>query len=57
MSEKWTAEITVEFVPLPPEKEEAYWAALRYFAGLMQKYMLEENAQKEKENETQVTNK
>jgi len=39
---KWTSEITVEFVPLPKEKEEAYWAALQYFAGLMQRYMQEE---------------
>lgn len=39
---KWTSEITVEFVPLPKDKEEAYWAALQYFAGLMQRYMQEE---------------
>jgi hypothetical protein len=38
----WTAEITVEFVPLPPEKEAAYWAAMKYFADLMYGYMLEE---------------
>jgi len=38
----WTAEITVEFVPLPPEKAEAYWAAMKYFADLMYGYMLEE---------------
>lgn len=39
---KWTAEITVEFVSLPPEKEKTYWAALDYFAGKMSKYMIEE---------------
>ena len=57
MSKKWTSELTVEFVPLPPEKEEAYWAALRYFAEIMFADLLEESAQKEKENETQITNK
>ena len=31
----WTSEITVEFVPLPKEKEEAYWAAIHYFAELL----------------------
>jgi hypothetical protein len=32
---EWTAELTVAFVPLPPEKEEAYWAAIHYFAEVM----------------------
>lgn len=32
---KWITNLTVEFVPLPPEKEEAYWAAIRYFAQVM----------------------
>ncbi len=32
---EWTAELTVGFVPLPPEKEEAYWAAIQYFAEIM----------------------
>lgn len=32
---KWTTELTVNFVPLPPEKEEAYWAAIEYFAQVM----------------------
>jgi hypothetical protein len=32
---EWTTELTVGFVPLPPEKEEAYWAAIRYFAEIM----------------------
>lgn len=27
----WTAEFSVEFVSLPAEKEEAYWAAIKYF--------------------------
>ncbi len=35
MTIKWTTELTVGFVPLPPEKEEAYWAAIRYFAEVM----------------------
>lgn len=54
---KWTSKITVGFVPLPPEEEEAYWAAIRYFVEIMFADLLEENAQKEKENETQITNK
>lgn len=33
--QKWTTELTVNFVPLPPEKEEAYWAAIDYFAQVM----------------------
>lgn len=32
---KWTTELIVNFVPLPPEKEEAYWAAIQYFAEIM----------------------
>jgi hypothetical protein len=32
---EWTAELTVGFVPLPPEKQEAYWAAIHYFAEIM----------------------
>lgn len=32
---KWTTELSVEFVPLPPEKEEAYWATIRCFAEIM----------------------
>jgi len=32
---EWTTELSVGFVPLPPEKEEAYWAAIRYFAEVM----------------------
>lgn len=32
---EWTAELTVGFVSLPPEMEEAYWAALHYFAEVM----------------------
>jgi hypothetical protein len=31
----FTSEITVEFTPLPKEMEEAYWAALNYFAEVM----------------------
>jgi len=31
----WTTEFTFDFVPLPPEKEEAYWAAIHYFAEVM----------------------
>ena len=35
MTIKWTTELIVGFVPLPPEKEEAYWEAIRYFAEVM----------------------
>lgn len=35
MAKKWTSEFTFTFVPLPPEMEEAYWAAIRYFAQVM----------------------
>jgi hypothetical protein len=31
----WTTEITISFVPLPKEKEEAYWAAIHYLAQIM----------------------
>ena len=41
----WTSEITVEFVPLPPEREEAYWAAIRYFAEVMFSDIVEESAE------------
>lgn len=27
--------VTVEFVPLPPEKEEAYWAAIHVLSEIM----------------------
>lgn len=32
---EWKTDLTVGFVPLPPEKEEAYWAAIQYFAEVM----------------------
>jgi hypothetical protein len=32
---EWTAELTVGFVPLPPEKAEAYWEAIRWMAEVM----------------------
>ncbi len=31
----WTADLAVEFTPLPEEMEEAYWAALAYFAEVI----------------------
>jgi len=31
----WTSEITVDFVPLPKEKEDAYWETMRYFAEVL----------------------
>lgn len=31
----WTTECSVEFVPLPAEKEEAYWAAIEYFREIL----------------------
>ena len=33
---QWRTNVTVEFVPLPPEREEAYWAAIEYFASVIQ---------------------
>ncbi len=39
----FTSEITVEFTPLPKEKEEAYWAALNYFAEVMLSEMQKES--------------
>jgi hypothetical protein len=36
----WTAEFTVEFTPLPKEKEEAYWAAIHYFAELLYAHLV-----------------
>lgn len=41
---EWTTELTVGFVPLPPEKEELYWAAIRYFAEVMFADLLEPGA-------------
>jgi len=38
----WTAEITVEFTPLPPEKEEAYWETIHYFAEVLAALIEEE---------------
>ena len=32
---EWTAELSVGFVSLPPEKEEAYWAAIHILAEIM----------------------
>lgn len=32
---RWTCKFTVSFVPLPEEKEEAYWATIHYFAEVM----------------------
>lgn len=31
----WTFEVTVNFVPLPPECEKAYWAGIDYFVEVM----------------------
>ena len=39
---EWTTELTVGFVPLPPEKEEAYWAAIHFFAEIMFADLIEE---------------
>jgi len=39
---EWTTELSVEFVSLPPEKEEAYWESIRYFAEIMFADLLEE---------------
>lgn len=38
----WTAEFKVEFTPLPPELEEAYWETMHYFASILRQHMLEE---------------
>ena len=32
---EWTAEFTVGFVPLPPEKEAAFYASMDYFAKII----------------------
>ena len=32
---KWTADVTVSFVPIPKEKEAAYWETINYFAEVM----------------------
>jgi hypothetical protein len=32
---EWTTELSVGFVPLPPEKEEAYWEAIHWLAEIM----------------------
>jgi hypothetical protein len=39
----FTSEITVEFCPLPKEKEEAYWATLSYFAEVILNEMKKES--------------
>lgn len=39
----FTSNVTVEFSPLPAEKEDAYWMALNYFAEVMLKTDLNEN--------------
>jgi len=31
----WTAELTVGFVPLPSDQEEAYWEAILYFGEVI----------------------
>jgi len=45
---EWTAELTVSFTPLPPEMEEAYWFAIRYFAEIMFAEVIEERIAQEK---------
>ena len=32
---QWSTKVSVEFVPLPLEKEQAYWAAMKYFASVL----------------------
>lgn len=49
--EKWTTELIVNFVPLPPEKEEAYWAAIQYFAEIMFADLLEDIEQEYNESQ------
>lgn len=44
---KWKIIITVEFTPLPKEKEEAYWAALKFFAQEIQKSLTDPAAELE----------
>ena len=48
---KWITKVIVGFVPCPKEKEEAYWAAIRYFAQVMFADLLDA------EKEAEVTNK
>jgi len=40
---EWTAEFTVEFTPVSPEMEEAYWFAIHYFAQVMFEDLLVEH--------------
>jgi len=35
MAKNWTTKISFRFVPLPEEKEEAYWATIEYFSQVM----------------------
>lgn len=37
---QWSYTVLVEFVNLPVEKEQAYWAAIHYFSEVMFKEML-----------------
>ena len=46
---KWTHNLTVSFVPVSEKDEEAYWAAIRFFAQVILDNLLED--------EKEVTNK
>ncbi len=48
----WTFEVTVSFVQVPPEREAAYWAALKWFAEVILKEF--QKQQKEIHNESEV---
>lgn len=44
---EWKAEFTVVFVPLPPEKEAAFWASMDYFASVIFKELTAPRAELE----------
>jgi hypothetical protein len=57
MKQKNTSTFTVEFVPVPPEMEEAYWFAIRYFAQVMRANLLEDVTEPEDTEQMMTNNK
>lgn len=52
---QWSYTVEVEFVPLPPEKEEAYWAAIEYFREILIKELTVPAAELETVNQQEAT--
>ncbi len=48
--QKWTFKVSHSFVPVPPEKEPAFWAAMDYFAKVMFRDRLQEDPISNTEN-------